>query len=95
VYLTTLAAVWQKMLRAICEAINIDFAMLASLLGSMPEDGMGGVRNLASLRDSATRETCECQPFYLTAVAEQRRCGFQIRTPCTGSCASTGPTGGR
>ena len=47
------------MLRALCEAINIDYSLLLKLIEGMPEDGMGGLGNLANLRDSNIRETCE------------------------------------
>jgi len=50
------------MLRALCEAIQIDYSLLLKLIEAMPEDGMGGLGNLNSLRDPNVRETCELRP---------------------------------
>ena len=52
----------QAMLRALCEAIQIDYSLLLKLIEAMPEDGMGGLGNLNSLRDPNVRETCELRP---------------------------------
>ena len=53
---------FQTMLRALCEAINVDYGLLLKLIEAMPEDGMGGLGNLNSLRDPHARETCELRP---------------------------------